>query len=280
MIQVIKPGLYTSVQDLGRFNSLEYGVPVSGCMDKTSASIANAILNNNSDCALLEMTLKGGHFRFMVSTNLCITGADMSPLLNNRPVKMYTAIFVQAGDELRMHRASQGSRCYLAVSRGIKTPKIMNSRSMYNGVTANFRIVKDDELAIEEAASKLKSNAAIKGTIKNHKNIFLNAYKGPEFDQLKPHQIETLGSVSFTISKDSNRMAFPLEENFSNELDPIITSLVLPGTVQLTPGGKLIILMRDCQITGGYPRVLQLTKTAINNLAQKQLKTKIRFNIT
>tara|TARA_B110000971_G_scaffold85342_1_gene87566 strand:- start:5833 stop:6675 length:843 start_codon:yes stop_codon:yes gene_type:complete len=279
MIQVIKPGLYTSVQDLGRFKSLHYGVPVSGCMDQTSARIANAILNNTSDCAVLEMTLKGGHFRFKVSTNLCITGADMSPRLNNSPVKMYTTIPVHAGDELILHRAIQGSRSYLAVSKGIQTPKILNSRSMYQGVTESFRISKGDELAIDESPIKLKSNAVVKGRIESPENIFLKAFKGPEFNQLKTHQIETLGSMYFTISKESSRMAFPLEENFSNQLDPIITSLVLPGTVQLTPGGKLIILMRDSQITGGYPRILQLTKVAINTLAQKQLKDKIRFTI-
>jgi allophanate hydrolase subunit 2 len=192
---------------------------------------------------------------------------------------MYTTIPVHAGDELILHRAIQGSRSYLAVSKGIQTPKILNSRSMYQGVTESFRISKGDELAIDESPIKLKSNAVVKGRIESPENIFLKAFKGPEFNQLKTHQIETLGSMYFTISKESNRMAFPLEENFSNQLDPIITSLVLPGTVQLTPGGKLIILMRDCQITGGYPRILQLTKVAINTLAQKQLKDKIRFTI-
>ena len=81
---------------------------------------------------------------------------------------------------------------------------------------------------------------------------------------------ELLIETQFTISNDNNRVGYRLKEVFKNQLKPILTSGVLPGTVQLTPSGELIILMRDCQVTGGYPRVLQLTEEAINILAQKR----------
>ena len=74
-------------------------------------------------------------------------------------------------------------------------------------------------------------------------------------------------------------MAYQLQESLENSLEPILTSGVLPGTVQLTPSGKLIILMRDCQTTGGYPRVLQLKESAINILAQKYTGQQIRFKL-
>ena len=74
-------------------------------------------------------------------------------------------------------------------------------------------------------------------------------------------------------------MAYQLEGVFYNELDPILTSLVLPGTVQLTPAGNLIILMRDCQTTGGYPRILQLEESSIDTLAQKYMGQKIKFQL-
>ena len=74
-------------------------------------------------------------------------------------------------------------------------------------------------------------------------------------------------------------MAYQLEKEINNQLEPIITSHVLPGTVQLTPSGKLIILMRDAQTTGGYPRILQLAETAINILSQKYTSNKLRFNL-
>ena len=102
----------------------------------------------------------------------------MSPRLNNSPVKMYTTIPVHAGDELILHRAIQGSRSYLAVSKGIQTPKILNSRSMYQGVTESIRISKGDELAIDESPIKLKSNAVVKGRIESPEKIFLKAFKG------------------------------------------------------------------------------------------------------
>jgi allophanate hydrolase subunit 2 len=83
----------------------------------------------------------------------------------------------------------------------------------------------------------------------------------------------------FTISKDNNRMAYQLDEIITNELGDIITSLVLPGTVQLTPSGKLIVLMRDCQTTGGYPRILQLSDNSIDTLAQKMTGQKITLQL-
>ena len=82
-----------------------------------------------------------------------------------------------------------------------------------------------------------------------------------------------------TISNDNNRMAFQLKENLKNELKPIITSLVMQGTVQLTPSGKIIILMRDNQTCGGYPRILQLTENAINRLSQKHMNNNIHFEL-
>ena len=266
-------------QDSGRFDYLLYGVPISGCMDKKSAKIANAILNNKNDCALLEMTVSGGHFLFKANTNICITGADMMPQINKITVKMNTAIAIQKDDELVMHHSKNGCRTYLSITGGFQTPKVLNSRSMYKGITENFRLSKNDELYFISTSKPIKSNATIKNVRIESQQQVIDVYKGPEFDQLTDKQIEILTFTPFTISNESNRMAYPLTEFIPNHLDPIITSIVLPGTVQLTPGGKLIILMRDCQVTGGYPRILQLTEGAINALAQQQVNNQIQFNL-
>ena len=84
---------------------------------------------------------------------------------------------------------------------------------------------------------------------------------------------------SFSVSEDNNRVGYRLHEVLENELEPILTSAVLPGTVQLTPSGKLIILMRDCQVTGGYPRVLQLSDYAISRLSQKVAGDQVKFEL-
>jgi len=103
--------------------------------------------------------------------------------------------------------------------------------------------------------------------------------KGPEFDLLSKAQQQKLLSDEFTISNDNNRMGYRLKEPVENDLKSILTSGVLPGTVQLTPSGKLLVLMRDCQVTGGYPRVLQLTGQSINQLAQKTTSDRIKFEL-
>ena len=279
MITVIHPGIFTSIQDLGRFNYTDNGVPISGCMDQESAMIANAVLNNSQDSALLELTFFGGHFKFKKDTNICITGADMDPKINGKPIKMYRSINVKAKDELKLHYAKEGCRTYIAVDGGFTTPKKLNSRSMYQTVTATFKVSKGDELEFEKANEPLKSYSSIKTTLGGVVTKNIAVFKGPEFNMLTKSQIKLLLSKMFSISNESNRMAYTLTEPLMNELNPIITSIVLPGTVQLTPGGKLIILMRDSQITGGYPRILQLTKGAINALAQKQTNSQIQFNI-
>lgn len=107
----------------------------------------------------------------------------------------------------------------------------------------------------------------------------LQTYPGPEFENLSSHQKKLLEATKFTISNLNNRMGYQLNELIENNVNPIITSAVLPGTVQLTPGGKLIVLMRDAQTTGGYPRVLQLSDDAINLLAQKKTSDLVSFSI-
>ena len=279
MIKVLNPGIYTSIQDTGRFDYTDYGVPISGCMDQESAMIANAILNNSQESAVLEMTFYGGHFKFTKNTNICITGADMSPKINGKSVKMYSGIAITANDELKLQYAKAGCRTYIAIDGGFNTPIKLNSRSMYKAVTHIFKVSKGDELDFTKVSKPLNAYSGIKATLGGIKTAYIDVFKGPEFDKLTEGQMKQLVSIPFSISNESNRMAYTLTEPLSNKLDPIITSIVLPGTIQLTPGGKLIILMRDSQITGGYPRILQLTKTAINNLAQKQTNNKIQFRI-
>ena len=149
---------------------------------------------------------------------------------------------------------------------------------MYKGITENFRLV-DGAIVNVVKPSKIKgsSNVSVKTHFPHFNEVFIEAFKGPEFEKLGHKQAEMLVNTEFTISKEHSRMAYQLDQIISNKMDPIITSLVLPGTVQLTPSGKLIVLMRDCQTTGGYPRILQLNENGINRLSQKNTGQKIRF---
>lgn len=278
MLKVLKPGFYTTIQDRGRVGFASVGVPISGAMDQYSADLANVILNNAIRDAVLEITLGFCTFKFLKKTIICLSGGDFSPTLNNRPISLNKRILVAENDVLSFGKINYGVRCYLAVKGGFLSEEKLNSRSFYTNVTNHFLVKKDDLIAYAE----FKNNSELpKSLIKINRRHFetglIECYKGPEFNLLSAYQKEQLCNLIFTISKDNSRMGYKLDEGLDNNLAQIITSSVLPGTVQLTPSGKLIILMRDCQVTGGYPRVLQLTENAINQLAQKTTGAILQF---
>jgi biotin-dependent carboxylase-like uncharacterized protein len=281
MIKVLKTGLYDTIQDMGRYNFQEYGVPVSGVMDRYSAKIANALVGNEDQAALLEITLIGPKLEFQQDSLISITGADLSPSLNDISIPLHAAIPVKSGDILSFGKRKQGCRAYLAVSGGFQTQIAMNSRSMCKNITNAFKIENGEVLPIASfpVNERTDANASVKVKSEHFVGLSLDVYKGPEFDLLTNEQQDRLLSSSFSIAKENSRMAYQLEETIENQLEPIITSLVLPGTVQLTPSGKLIVLMRDCQTTGGYPRVMQLSEIAINTLSQKFTNDSIDFQM-
>ena len=152
---------------------------------------------------------------------------------------------------------------------------------MYPGITKSFRLDKGMALPVKNSLidKNLSTYASVKEDTTSFDDERLEVYKGPEYDSLNASQKKQLETKRYTIAKENSRMAYQLEETLANDLEPIITSLVLPGTVQLTPSGKLIVLMRDCQITGGYPRVLQLSESAINRLSQKFTGSTLQFDL-
>ncbi len=280
MVKVIKAGFYSTLQDLGRIGFEKYGVPVSGVMDSYSAQLANALLNNSKTDALLEITMTGPTLQFYQDTFICIAGAIMNPMLNQEAIKQNHVIRIKQGDVLSFGKLESGFRSYLAVSGGFESEMVMDSRSMYKNITAQVKIACGDELQIAIASNILdRTHSAIKVNANHFSTKDIEVFKGPEFELLTKNQQQQLLSEEFRVSKKNNRMAYQLNELVENNLKPIITSLVLSGTVQLTPSGTLIILMRDCQTTGGYPRVLQLSESAINILAQKFTGNTIHFSL-
>lgn len=280
MVKVIKKGFYSTIQDLGRYGFQQFGVPVSGVMDLYSARIANAILDNHENDALLEITMTGPTLQFNCDTIISISGADISPKLNNKSINLNAIVSIKKNDILSFGKLNYCFRCYLAVFGGFQTETIMDSRSMYKDITSQNVLFENGKLSILEQTKTIKSsNASIKVNTNHFTSKEIVVFKGPEFEMLNKTQQQQLLSEEFTISKDNNRMAYQLAETLKNILKPIITSLVLPGTVQLTPSGKLIVLMRDCQTTGGYPRILQLSEAAISILSQKFTGNNIHFKI-
>ncbi|REE07876.1 biotin-dependent carboxylase-like uncharacterized protein [Winogradskyella pacifica] len=280
MIKVIKTGFYSTIQDQGRLGHRNYGVPISGAMDSYSSQFANVLVGNDKAAAVLEMTMTGADLLFLDPITIAIAGADMSAKLNNEAIPMFKSIIVHNGDTINFGRLESGFRTYIAVKGGLLTEMILGSRSMLKGITDDFRIQKDDCLETMKSSKLiLPKNAKLKFDASYLDEDTLCVMKGQEFDKLSKDQRDLLLNTTFEVSKYNNRMAYQLQPLVKNDLKSILTSPVLPGTVQLTPSGQLIVLMRDCQTTGGYPRILQLTEKAINILSQKTTGNNLKIRL-
>ena len=274
MIKVIQPGLFTTIQDAGRHGFRNIGIPTSGFMDQESAWAANELVDNNKDESLLEITLTGPTLIFNCNCVISITGGDFNPLINNLPVKMYQSINVSSGDILKLNNTINGARSYIAISGGLNVKSLFGSKSFFSNISDSYHLKKGDEIKVSK---KSESQILKLDKLKFNLNRFMKVFRGPEYDLLSTNSKKKLFKNEFTINTN-NRMAYNLEETLQVDIKTIISSPVLPGSVQLTPSGKIIILHRDCQTTGGYPRILQLDTNSLNNLSQLKSNDKIKFS--
>jgi biotin-dependent carboxylase-like uncharacterized protein len=276
VITILHPGIYCSVQDQGRFGHTKIGVPQAGCADTYAAKMANVLLKNHEKDALIEITFGQGEFKFTSDTYICLTGGDFSPKLNGKLIKMQSVYFIKKDSVLSFGKRVYGARVYLSVQGGIQTETVYGSRSFFDGI-AQQKLGKGAMLPILPIQKYADNNfSRVRVSEKHFTTIYLPCLKGPEFFKLNQEQQRKL-FTPFSISDDNNRVGYRLKESLENNLSSILTSAVLPGTVQLTPSGKCIILLQDCQVTGGYPRILQLSEIAIARVSQKITGDKIQF---
>ena len=276
MIAILHPGIYCSVQDQGRFGHTKMGIPQAGCADTYAAKMANALLKNHEKDALIEITFGQGKFKFKSDTYICLTGGDFSPKINEKLIKMQSVYPIKKDSVLSFGKRVYGARVYLSVYGGIQTERVYGSRSYFKGITQQ-KLVKGAMLPILPIQENTENSfSRVRVSEKYFTTIYLPCLKGPEFFKLNQEQQRKL-FTPFSISDDNNRVGYRLKESLKNNLSSILTSAVLPGTVQLTPSGKCIILLQDCQVTGGYPRILQISEIAIARVSQKITGDKIQF---
>lgn len=278
MLKVLKAGFYTTVQDSGRFYYRNKGVPVSGVMDEMSVFKVNSLLENKVTDAVLEITMTGPTLVFEEETYMVLGGAEMSATLNNSPIQNYKVYLIEVGDVLSFGRLEKGFRSYLAVKGGFKTKEVLSSRSFYKPITKFNRLVDNDVVPFSPQKEFQPKISEIKVASFLDRSV-LEVSKGPEFDLLNDRQLEEIFSKTFTVAHENNRMAYQITETITSHSISMLTSATIPGTVQLTPAGKLIVLMKDGQTTGGYLRAVQLTDKAICILAQKKGGDPISFKL-
>lgn len=283
-IKVIKPGLFTTVQDNGRFGYEAHGIPQSGWLDHVSANNANALVGNGLNEALLEITGTGPTLEFDTDGVIAICGALLSPLLNNEVVTNDKAIKVTKGDVLKFGRLKNGYRAYVAIQGMLNIDEVYGSKS--TNVLAAFGgfegrpLQKGDELEVFKPDTVLKSkNNQVKVDLSTSR-VVLQITPGPEMDRFTYNELSAFMSTVYTVSKDSNRMGIRLEGDWLSGklLETIISSGNIPGVIQVTPSLQPIILLNDAGTTGGYPRIGVCNQKSISRLAQLKPGDTLEFS--
>ena len=275
-VSIIDPGFYTTIQDSGRYGYRNIGFPVSGAMDFYSYERSNLLVGNKNNEATLECTIKGPSLLFSAPSWVAVSGAKTDITLNNKNLKINEPFFCDLGDLLEVGNIYDGQRCYISFSGGIITEKIYSSRSQYFPITEKSIINKADKIPIKSKKRIQKVN--LKFPDLKIFDGFIDVYKGPDWEIISNPTKKKLINFPFKVGSN-NRMAYRLSGlKIKNKLS-IASSSILPGTVQLTPNGDLIVVMRDGQITGGYPRILQLTDKSQSKLSQCYLGQKIIFKL-
>ncbi|BCJ86234.1 5-oxoprolinase subunit C family protein [Effusibacillus dendaii] len=295
-IQVIRPGLLTTVQDLGRLGQQKHGVIVSGAMDPFALRIANLLVGNDEREAALEITLMGPTIRFQKDCVIAICGGNLSPKIDGQPIPDWRPVWVKQGSLLQFGSPQTGCRAYLAVAGGFDVPVVMGSRSTYlrAGIGGFYgRALREgDVLPIgcrsmwEAAEWREREGRFFAGWFvdtrirpKYGKNPTVRVMRGGEFDWFAKDIQQQFFAASFQVTPQSDRMGYRLSgpQLALSEPKELISEAVAAGTVQVPAEGNPIILLADRQTTGGYPKIAQVATVDLPILAQVTPGERIRF---
>ncbi len=288
-IDVLKPGLQSQLQDLGRFGHQHLGVPVCGAMDEWSHRLANLIAGNPDDEATLEIVLMGPSLKFESAAQIAITGADLSPSLNGEPAPMNRRIAVPAGAQLDFGRRIAGLRAYLAVHGGFAVEPVMGSRSTYvRGGFGGFQgraLRKGDVLQTGEAGGPAAASAITVATKLPAADAtavtLVRVIAGEHLSAFSAESQAQLCKAVYKISPQSDRMGYRLDGPAlqRSEAVELISEAMSFGTVQVPTDGQPIVLMAERHSTGGYPKIAHVISVDLPVVAQLAPQQLLRFQV-
>lgn len=295
MIKVLKPGLETTVQDRGRLGLYEIGMPPSGAMDQYSFTIANHLVGNAENSAVLEITYMGPTLEFQQDAMIAITGGEIQPKINDNMVPLYTTLAVKAGDILSFDFVKFGARIYLAIKGGIQVPLVFNSRSTYTlcgiGGYQGRALQAGDILQV---GNHSEMNVPVKTTIpdsfipKYSKNHKIRVVMGLCSYRLTEESKEKFLNSEWIVTPEANRVGYRFKgdslefvqrkqpfgagSNLSNVVDlgyPI-------GSIQVN-GVEPIALLNDAVTGGGYATIATIISTDLSRMGQVKTNDHVQF---
>lgn len=286
--QILKNGILTTVQDLGRKRFQRFGVNPNGAMDAAAARLVNTLLGNDEAEAVLEMHFPAPEILFEENVVFALGGADFEPKLTDENIENWRPVFAEKENILSFGKKNFGNRAYLAVKGGFKIEKWLGSASVNLaakiGGFEGRSLQKGDRIFFKEKVKGQK--AKVKYKISNGLIPFYSRFptvrvvSGAEFDLLTPLSQEIFLKENFVISQNSDRMGFRLkgEPIYLLSQKELVSSAVNFGAIQLFPDGQLTILMADRQISGGYPCIANVVSIDLPLVAQLGASDKIAFH--
>ena len=301
-LSILRPGLLTTVQDLGRHGYQQDGMAVSGALDAVALRVANLLVGNAQGAAGLEITLLGPRIRFEADHLIALTGAHLSPALDGQPVGRNRPVWVAAGTELVFGAPVAGSRAYLAVSGGFALAPVLGSQATYlraglgglhgRALRAGDHLPAPGPTAtgrqLAQALARNRGPAAWRQARwtpgpalcpTRRLNPLIRAMRGPEYGQFSAESQRDFWQQPFTVTTEADRMGYRLQgpELHRWAAGELLSSAVTFGTVQVPAGGQAIVLLADHQTTGGYPRLAQVITADFPVLAQARPGDALRF---
>ncbi|SFG56707.1 antagonist of KipI [Halobacillus alkaliphilus] len=302
MLKVLKSGLLTTIQDMGRYGYQKYGVITSGAMDPEAHRIANLLVGNDQRAPTMEITLKGPVLEFQEDALIAVCGGKLSPMIDGETVGLWRPIYIKKGSELRFGNPKKGFRAYLSIAGGLDVASVMGSASTYlraeiggyqgraldKGDTIDWgkpsesskQTLKDlKEMAGSEPYQAMDWFVATEFSAPIQGECTLKVMEGREFQLFTEESQSLFFEEAFQIDSQSDRMGYRLQGNklkLENQKD-MISEAVTFGTIQVPAEGNPIILLADRQTTGGYPKIGQVATVDLPRIAQLKPGEQVNF---
>lgn len=299
-IEIIKPGLLSTIQDTGRIGYRHIGMPTAGCMDHLAADIANYLVGNESHSAVLELTYGG--FEFIARSDLLIAcgGQGASMLSEGKELPFWRPVFVPSGKKLKFITSDKGVRQYLAIAGGWCCEEVLLSRSTYLPTKTggyNGRAFQKADLLVSNRNINVTSSTILMALSNNLSITFpswgvnplqfanyhskrIRFIAGHEYEWFDQDNQQIFENSSFAVSHQSSRMGCYFDGSLVKKITTkreLYSTGVSCGTIQVTNSGKIVLLMADSQTTGGYPRIAQVAAVDIPICAQLRPGDSISF---
>ena len=287
MMEVINPGILSSIQDYGRLSYAKMGVGKAGAIDGVSLHLANRLVGNEGNTPALEVSVMTPvKFRFVEETWIAVTGSNCTIIIDGAPGWHGWRTLIKKGQTVELRPAhNSGMYCYLAVSGGFDVPSVMGSASTdiknrlggHQGDGSPLK--KGDHIGIKVPDYRLTHAVGVRAFSRTYISTSIAVLKGPEFDQFDADSQQRFFEEAWEISSNSNRMGIRLEgaSLVRDNPEEMRSQGVFEGVIQVPPSGQPLVLAAECQSTGGYPRIAVIPQAELWKLAYLPARKKVQF---